>query len=422
MKKMGFICALLAALLLFAGASAEMVSIAELHDQAEALGGRWKGTYETPKGTLEVNAPIIVPDVETMPVITVERAKPLTREWFDALEAEGRTGDGANELEYQSDYDGKFTEYILGHEENGLSGYDAVNSAWAQYGVYLQHISKGKVGKGQLGPIEPRTYHYGWALDPDQPNARDIDMTINTAMELLREDFKRFYPGEEIEVHPKYVEIKGSLLTENPDKGKTYRIPGEYKLHRVEQYMNGLPVIGAIKGLGVFHGVDAETRKNAEKLEAYGKGAQMCQAFIGVYGQDAENYRTLCEAIKLRTVEIADVPLASLEQVMKCIEKEIEKGQIKDIYALRLGYVLYSNPDMPDYAWAIPRWVMDCTYTTEETELHRKYDISDNECFYEAVDFFEMPIDAQSGEPIIFATGTEEIFSVPKMITWNDVN
>ena len=52
-------------------ASGDMVSISELRQQGEAM-GRWTQTYEAHGRTIEVDVPIIVPEVEAMPIVTVE--------------------------------------------------------------------------------------------------------------------------------------------------------------------------------------------------------------------------------------------------------------------------------------------------------------------------------------------------------------
>ena len=66
-------------------ASTNMVSISELRQQVEAM-GRWTQTYETPTGTLEVDIPILMPDVEECPVITVENDKPFNREMVKEMQ------------------------------------------------------------------------------------------------------------------------------------------------------------------------------------------------------------------------------------------------------------------------------------------------------------------------------------------------
>ena len=52
-------------------ASGDMVSISELRQQVEAM-GRWTKTYEARGRTIEVDVPIIVPEVEEFPVFSVE--------------------------------------------------------------------------------------------------------------------------------------------------------------------------------------------------------------------------------------------------------------------------------------------------------------------------------------------------------------
>ena len=51
-------------------ASGDMVSISELRQQVEAM-GRWTQTYDTPNGEVSVDIPIIVPEVENMPILQV---------------------------------------------------------------------------------------------------------------------------------------------------------------------------------------------------------------------------------------------------------------------------------------------------------------------------------------------------------------
>ena len=60
----------------------EYVSVAELYEQAQAMNGWWKETFDTPNGEMIVDVPIIVPDVDAMPVLTLEKAK-ISEEMFN---------------------------------------------------------------------------------------------------------------------------------------------------------------------------------------------------------------------------------------------------------------------------------------------------------------------------------------------------
>ena len=52
-------------------ANSDMVSVSELRQQVEAM-ERWTQTYEAHGRTIEVDVPIIVPEVDEFPVFSVE--------------------------------------------------------------------------------------------------------------------------------------------------------------------------------------------------------------------------------------------------------------------------------------------------------------------------------------------------------------
>ena len=117
-----------------------------------------------------------------------------------------------------------------------------------------------------------------------------------------------------------------------------------------------------------------------------------------------------------------DVPLATLDRVLESIEKEITTGRIRNIHALRLGYMRYSNPEMEDYAWAVPMWVLDCDYVPSGKRrvvdsFHEHFELNR----WEAYEFAQIPLNAQTGEMKIITTGDEATFAVPKMTTWEDI-
>ena len=139
---------------------------------------------------------------------------------------------------------------------------------------------------------------------------------------------------------------------------------------------------------------------------------------------DGSEHQIMINLLDVRSEEYADIPLASLDEVLENVAKEIEAGHIRQVFSVRLGYLLYSNPDMTDHAWAVPRWVVDCNYITKDSEatVKRFRENDDNLVdIWNKWEFLQMPVDAQSGEPIIMTTGDEKTFSVPEIVTWDDV-
>lgn len=69
---------------------------------------------------------------------------------------------------------------------------------------------------------------------------------------------------------------------------------------------------------------------------------------------------------------VEDIPLCSVEQVIRNLEKEIEDGYIQDVISLRFGYSLYNDPvtqsekrvsayDVECF-YAVPSWVVGCKF------------------------------------------------------------
>ena len=49
-------------------ANSDMVSVSELRQQVEMM-GRWTKNYDTPNGEVSVDIPVIVPDVDELPIL-----------------------------------------------------------------------------------------------------------------------------------------------------------------------------------------------------------------------------------------------------------------------------------------------------------------------------------------------------------------
>ena len=374
---------------------------------------------------MTVDVPIIVPDISEIPVITVEPAKPLTQELFGTIVQGRKTTGSKSAIQYEVELDGIAQEFFLGYEENGLTGYDAVNCAWIQRGDYRFSESG-----GAARDAKPKTCHYPWELDFDKAYVRGSDQTIDEMLALWQKDIELCYPNGDYVVKPKRIYINGSLLSEETGEGKKYTRDGDCFIYG-EQYFFDLPLIGAMGScdgenkLWISHTSTKETNRAFDRLAPYCAGScGECYNQNRFLSANEVDNRSMNDLNKVRSVEHEDIPLASLDDVLAGIEKEIMAGHIEDVYAIRLGYVMYSNPEMTDYAWAVPCWVVDCSYiddkNRETVERFRK--MGDNSTdIWSAWEFAQIPMDAQSGETIIFDVPTEEILRVPEIATWDDV-
>ena len=397
-----------------------MASISELHKQAAEM-GRWRKTYETPTGILEVDIPILVPDVEECPVITVENDKPFNREMAKGMQDRSKNEDGFTV--FPCEMNGRNFEIVWG--TNGWNGstadYDEVTDFSIGTGIWRQtaHVKKSSFFST---PIVAR---YPWEIDLSESVIRNGNQTVEQVMDNWQKLIDAMYPDRNYTIAPKQIRIYGytQMDHDEADEGS-----GHY-LITAEQVIRGLPVFGAIYSYGDFqisYASTAETNKRQEKLRAYATGAfWKTRSMLQIRASSNDDYVANIGLNKIRNVELEDIPLTPLENVLQAIEREIYTGNIRDVYALRLGYMRYSNPDMKDYAWAIPMWVLDCKYITEENretadsvEENTQDEVA---LIWDAYGFSQIPIDAQTGKMKIITTGDEETFSVPKVITWEDV-
>ena len=437
--KRTFALILSALLLVCSAASAqEYVSVAELYEQAQAMSGVWQETFETKNGTVTVDVPIIVPDVDAMPVLTMEGAK-ISEELYNHI-LQGKKVGREDQIFYDEvELGGKINEFFLGYEndyKNGVRtdivGYEAVDTLWIQHGAF--RISQ---GGGKVASTEPKptTFHFPWQLDVDQPCMRGSNLTLVDAMRLWQEDIDMCFPDDDFVIQPVNITVYGSKLTEKNGTDKKYKNTGYYTIY-AEQVVDGVPLMGGIMSdvgrskYSILFGSTQKTNRTIEKWnETYGAGVASVLDYSGMESRfvDEESYRVGNSLARIRSVEYLDVPLASLDSVLESIGKEIKTGNIREVYSVRLGYVLYSDPDMIDHAWAIPRWVVSTLYITKENQKNWDREQKDNTKYgyeYAPLSQFyseELLVDAQSGELMIFTLGDDKTYSDPRIITWDDV-
>ena len=328
-------------------------------------------------------------------------------------EIQKKTGKRDGETFCSYDIDGQTVEIQLLTNGNGsTTKYEAVKDVTIQAGQYA--------ADGRRMTVE---WKYPWEVDMRQRYIPGTNWTIGQTMEKWQNILSFIYPGQSIRIAPKRIRI---CRCENGDSTGFYQITAE-------QLIEGIPMIGAIassQAENYFTVPYTKTDKDDEeerRLKPYRKGSFWnTKVFMEMAASDESDYFAHIGVNGVRTVEIDDIPLAPLEEILKHIEMEIEAGNIREVYALRLGYLRYSNPEMTEYACAVPTWVLDCQYLT--TEKQQTADIFEMEnqkneerSVWKTYGFSQIPIDAQTGELKIITTGDEEAFSVPKVITWEDV-
>ena len=99
---------------------------------------------------------------------------------------------------------------------------------------------------------------------------------------------------------------------------------------------------------------------------------------------------------------------------------EIQKGHIRNVYALRLGYGCYITNESPETYVLYPTWICDCDYIGDPKEKINVSAYNIEKDFNKKYTFKTLVINAQTGEmDDPYLSKKEQIFC-PTIITWED--
>ena len=374
--------------LMLATASADMVSISELRQQVEVM-GRWTQTYDTPNGEVSVDIPIIVPEVENVPILQVsavmgkdvaeERGLPKAADQENA--GAGILYDDVDILsKLNADVDDTAMIFCANPKEIDLA--------------FLQ-VSHNDPNSMRMGSWDYSSdYYYPNEMNPETLFAEENDQPLSAADDVLAVLLQNYYGRENADYGVDYVEVRGKARKR---VGRTKNDLGAYKKDypkatyyiSFRQKLEGIPIY-----LEIGHKM-LTTNQTYVTQEV----ALKCQRIRGIETNTLEymdETSFILDTTWMREEKRIqeDVPLATLEDVMRALEKRIEEGYIRDIYALRLGYVCYPDDTSPDIYALYPAWICDCIYANSPREQIMENIVTD--AFRENFRYEQILVDAQT--------------------------
>ena len=369
-------------------ANNDMVSISELRQQVEVM-GRWTQTYDTPNGEVSVDIPIIVPEVENMPILQVsavmgkdvaeERGLPKAADQENA--GAGIFYDDFDILsKLNVDVDGAAMIFCANPKEIDLA--------------FLQ-VSHNDPNSMRMGSWDYSSdYYYPNEMNPETLFAEENDQPLSAADDVLAVLLQNYYGRENADYGVDYVEVRGKARKR---VGRTKNDLGAYKKDypkatyyiSFRQKLEGIPIY-----LEIGHKM-LTTNQTYVTQEV----ALKCQRIRGIETNTLEymdETSFILDTTWMREEKRIqeDVPLATLEDVMRALEKRIEEGYIRDIDALRLGYVCYLDDTSPDIYALYPAWICDCIYANSPREQIMKNIVTD--AFRENFRYEQIVVDAQT--------------------------
>ena len=391
-KMMALLCMLL---LIPTLASADMVSITELRQQVEAM-ERWTQTYEAYGRTIEVDVPIIVPEVDRLPIVTVQAYNPHSEtELFsnDHLKAY----DNPHAMGWSFE-DNALYGYLNPEEENKNVDYNQYKDEDGCVGISVKLNAPQEIlSMGQKDNLKYKEQHvYPWQVSMSEVYAEDSDMSLFEAVDYIQRIADYYYESGMDGYDVEFIEIRDRARkseTSNPadmNLGETvdYYPSGTYYLH-LRPKVNGIPIYEIAPKL--YGSMDKLWDKFCQY---YFKIIMLPMCSAEVMSRDSFSLSLI--GVKEKSTLKEDVSLASLQTVIGEIEKQINAGRIRNIYALRLGYVCFLNEESPESYTLYPIWICECDYTQSAKEDGSVY-IADAG-MREGTKFVRIGFNAQTGK------------------------
>ena len=374
--------------LMLATASADMVSISELRQQVEVM-GRWTQTYDTPNGEVSVDIPIIVPEVENVPILQVSAVmgKDVAEE-RGLPKAADQENAGAGILYDDVDILSKLNADVDDTAMIFCANPKEIDLAFLQ----VSHNDPNSMRGGSWDYSSD--YYYPNEINPETLFAEENEQPMSTANDVLAVLLQNYYGNENADYDVDYVEVRGRARKR---AGRTKNDLGAYK----KDYPEGTYYISfrqKIGGLPVYMEI-GQKMLTTDKTHVTQETALKCSrvSWININGleyMDGASFMLNATWMREEKRIQEDVPLATLDEVMQALEKKIEEGYIRDIYALRLGYVCYLDDTSPDTYTLYPAWVCDCIYANSPREQIEKNIVTD--AFRENYRYEQILVDAQT--------------------------
>ena len=369
-------------------ANTDRVSISELRQQVEVM-RRWTQTYDTPNGEVSVDIPIIVPEVENMPILQVSAVMGK-----DVAEEKGLhksvDQENAGAGIFYDDFDilSKLNANVDDAAMIFCANPEEIDLAFLQ-------VSHNDPNSMRMGSWDYSSdYYYPNEMNPETLFAEENDQPLSAADDVLAVLLQNYYGNENADYDVDYVEVRGRARKR---AGRTKNDLGAYK----KDYPKGAYYISfrqKIGGLPVYMEI-GQKMLTTDKTHVTQEVALKCQRIRGIETNTLEymdETSFILDTTWMREEKRIqeDVPLATLEDVMRALEKRIEEGYIRDIYALRLGYVCYLDDTSPDIYALYPAWICDCIYANSPREQIMENIVTD--AFRENFRYEQILVDAQT--------------------------
>ncbi len=346
-------------------ANNDMVSVSELRQQVEAM-GRWTQTYEAHGRTIEVDIPIYIPNEKELAVYDCSA--------YTEYIKNPNSDDKNNVYSYNENL------RELTKENDGTSEADIeVYGKGTELRIMLNN-PEDLLGKNKNDNIKIKEYgFYQYQVDDKVTYAENNEMSLEEAEKYLEEIVEYFIKDEYNGIDIDYIKIAGrgrktkSYTDEELGEYVDYYPKGSY-FFNYYQTLHKIPIMMTI--IATLNNKQ-ENKIYGDLFEYWGTTGGICQIM------DRNSFWLTIKWMKIEKEHEETVKLLPIEQIINTVEKEIKAGHVRNVYALKLGYIIYLNDRSPETYTLYPMWVLDCDYVENKNKEIKVNPYSDDirDCF-----------------------------------------
>ena len=383
---------------MFGSVRAECISINELQTEANI---EWKKEYVDRYGrTISVDVTPIIPQVDKVPIQIVEnqilpRENVLNIYPQSMVQEEKREEDNVIIMNYlNQDKNERGAVYIC--QEGGklvLFEYDDLNTKIKKTTTKLESFSGIQYCSNEVDRLYP--YFDGY------------DFTVQDSIDCANKELGKFFPDYDLDLDMTWVTIV-------PNTRPCYYC-------KLRQKIDGIPIL---MGAGdITYGANEKEMGFKFPKSWKTKGVEYWGYYISpIWGFIAYvdgGYQIQFRPLKKVASVVDDVPLCTLDEVISSVEKQIEKGNIRNVYEIRFGYCCYLDEN--EQIVLYPVWQIECDYFFNPKEEQKHYAEMENVRVTQGHDYHTMIVNAQTGEFMNPADLKDNLLKCPDIITWDDI-
>ena len=384
---------------MFGSVRAECISINELQTEANI---EWKKDYVDRYGrTVSVDVTPIIPQVDKVPIQIMENQilpvenvlniypQSMVQEEIDKVDEEVII------LHYQNqERNERGAVYIC--QEGGklvLFEYDDLNTKIKKTTTKLESFSGIQYCSNEVERLYP--YFDGY------------DFTVQDSIDCANQELGKFFPDYNLDLDIMWVTIV-------PNTRPCY-------VCTLRQKIDGIPIL---MGAGdIARGTNEKEMGFKFPKSWKTKGVEYWGYYISpIWGFIAYvdgGYQIQFRPLKKVASVVDDVPLCTLDEVISSVEKQIEKGNIRNVYEIRFGYCCYLDEN--EQIVLYPVWQIECDYFFNPKEEQKHYAEMENVRVTQGHDYHTMIVNAQTGEFMNPADLKDNLLKCPDIITWDDI-